>query len=67
MEHLRKNSSGGVQAPPADIYTPDIHIYMYIYISQTLTDAKFDVESDGMVHLTSKGRADKDICEKRQK
>ena len=67
MEHLRKNSSGGVQAPPADIYIPYIHIYVHIYISQTLTDAKFNVESDGMVYLTSKGRADKDICEKRQK
>ena len=32
---------------PADIYTPYIHIYMYIYISQILTDAKFNVESHG--------------------
>ena len=66
MEHLRRNLSGGVQAPQRT-YRHHIYIYMYIYISQTLTDAKFDVESDGMVHLTSKGRADKDICEKRQK
>ena len=28
---------------PADIYTPYIHIYVYIYISQILTDAKFNV------------------------
>ena len=67
MEHLRRILSGGVQAPSADIYIPYIRIYTHIYISQTLTDAKFNVESDGMVHLTSKGRADKDICEKRQK
>ena len=52
---------------PADIYTPYIHIYVYIYISQILTDAKFNVESDEMVYLTSKGRALIYICEKRQK
>ena len=67
MEHFRRNLSGGLQAPPADIYIPYIHIYMHIYISQTLTDAKFNVESDGMVYLTSKGRAHTYICEKRQK
>ena len=60
MEHLRRNLSLGVQAPPADVYTVDIHI-------KTLTDAKFNVESDEMVYLTSIGRADKDICKKRQK
>ena len=67
MEHLRRILSGGVQAPPADIYISYIHIYMYIYISQTLTDAKFNVESDVMVYLTSKCRAHTYICKKRQK
>ena len=44
MEHLRRNLSGGRARFPADIYTP--YIYVYIYISQILTDAKFNVESD---------------------
>ena len=53
----------GASTSSGHIYT----IYTYIYISQTLTDAKFNVESDGMVYLTSKGRADTYIFEKRQK
>ena len=67
MEPLRRNLSGGVQATAADIYISYIHIHIYIYISKTYIDAEFDVESDGMVYLTSKGRAHTYICEKRQK
>ena len=52
---------------PADIYIPYIHICMYIYISQILTDAKFNLESDGMNYLASPGHALTYICEKRQK
>ena len=67
MEHFRRNLSGGGARFPADIYTPYIHIYVYIYISQILTDAKFNVESDGMNYLASQGHALTYICEKRQK
>ena len=52
---FENESQWGVQASPADIYTPYICIYVYIYISQILTDAKFDVESDGIVYLASQG------------
>ena len=55
--------SEGVQAPPADIY----NIYIFMHVSQTLTDARSNVESDDMVYLTSKGRADKYICRKTSK
>ena len=41
-----------------------IHIYAYTYISKTYIDAEFDVESDGMVYLASKGHLHQDICEK---
>ena len=58
METLRSNLSGGVQAAAADIYIP------YIYTSRTYINAEFDVESDGMVYLASKGHLHQDICEK---
>ena len=64
MEHLRRYLSGGVQATTADIYMTYIHIYTYIHISKTYIDAEFDVESDGMVYLASKGHLNQDICEK---
>jgi hypothetical protein len=65
MEHLRRYLSGGVQATTADIYMTYIHIYTYIYIySKTYIDAEFDVESDGMVYLASKGHLHQDICKK---
>ena len=57
---------GGCKVPSGHIYTI-YTIYMYIYISQILTDAKFDVESDGIVYLASQGHALTYICEKRQK
>ena len=44
---FEKESQWGGARFPADIYTPYIHIYVYIYIYQILTDAKFNVESDG--------------------
>ena len=48
------------------IYTYyNIYTYIHIHISQTLTDAKFNVESDGMVYLTSKCLYHTYICEKR--
>ena len=62
MEPLRRNLSGGVQAAAADIYMS--YVYVYVYISRTYIDAKFDVESDGMVYLASKGHLHQDICEK---
>ena len=43
---------------PADIYMA------YIHISKTYIDAEFDVESDRMVYLASKGHLHQDICEK---
>ena len=50
MEHLRRNLSGGVQAYPADAIT----LITYIYKPQEITlDPKFDVESNGMVYLSS--------------
>ena len=65
MEPLRRNLSGGVQATAADIYISYIHMYIiYTYISKTYIDAKFDVESFGMVYLASKGCLNKVICEK---
>ena len=64
---FEKESQWGGARFPADIYTPYIHIYLYIYISQILTDAKFNVESDGMGYLASLGHALTYICEKRQK
>ena len=64
MEPLRGNLSGGVQAAAADIYMSYIHIFIYIYIPRTYIDAEFDVESDGMVYLASKGCLNKVICEK---
>ena len=60
MEPLRRNLSGGVQAAAADIYMS----YIYVHISRTYIDAEFDVESDGMVYLASKGHLHQDICEK---
>ena len=64
MEPLRRNLSGGVQATAADIYISYIRMYIHIYISKTYIDAEFDVESDGMVYLASKGHLHQDICEK---
>ena len=64
---FEKESQWGGARFPADIYTPYIHIYVYIYIYQILTDAKFNVESDGMGYLASLGHALTYICEKRQK
>ena len=64
MEPLRRNLSGGVQAAAADIYVSYIHICVYLYISRTYIDAEFDVESDGMVYLASKGHLHQDICDK---
>ena len=64
MEHLRRYLSGGVQATAADIYISYIRMYIHIYISKTYIDAEFDVESDGMVYLASKGCLNKVICEK---
>ena len=64
MEPLRRNLSGGVQATAADIYMSYIHMCIYVYISRTYIDAEFDVESDGMVYLASKGHLHQDICEK---
>ena len=49
MEHLRRNLSGGVQAYPADA----IILIIYIYIKDITLDAKFDVESNGMVYSSS--------------
>ena len=39
-------------------------IYICVYISRTYINAEFDVESDGMVYLASKGHLHQDICEK---
>ena len=39
-------------------------IYICLHISRTYIDAEFDVESDGMVYLASKGHLHQDICEK---
>ena len=66
MEPLRRNLSGGVQAAAADMYMSYMYIfiYVYMYISRTYIDAEFDVESDGMVYLASKGHLHQDICEK---
>ena len=64
MEPLRRNLSGGVQAAAADIYMPYIHIDICVYIPRTYINAEFDVESDGMVYLASKGHLHQDICEK---
>ena len=64
MEPLRRYLSGGVQATTADIYMTYIHIYIYTNIPKTYIDAEFDVESDGMVYLASKGHLHQDICEK---
>ena len=41
-----------------------IYMVMKIHISKTYIDAEFDVESDGMVYLASKGCLNKVICEK---
>ena len=61
------NLSGGCKVPSGHIYTIYTYIFMHIYISQILTDAKFNVESDGMNYLASQGHALTYICEKRQK
>ena len=57
MEHLRKILSGGVQAPPADIYIPYIHIYTYIYAYIHITDPyrremQRRIRWDGLFDLT---------------
>ena len=63
MEPLRRNLSGGVQAAAADMYIYVIYKYS-VYTPRTYIDAEFDVESDGMVYLASKGHLHQDICEK---
>ena len=63
MEHLRRNLNGGVQAYPADAIT----LIIYIYTKEITLDPKFDVESNGMVYLSSSLSLGRDITHLLQK
>ena len=54
----------GASGRSGHIYVIYIYICIYVYIPRTYIDAEFDVESDGMVYLASKGHLHQDICEK---